>query len=189
MTKEEIAVISRELSGVLEQGIVGDVVELGCYEGTCALFMQQILSRHAPERKLHVYDSFEGLPQKTHWDASVAGEQFRAGELRASKSRLIRNFRQANLAIPVIHQGWFADLTTRDIPTQIAFAFLDGDFYESIKTSFALITSQMAPGGTIIVDDYQAPALPGATKAVNEWLKDHFHASIRHEQTLAIIHV
>jgi len=46
----------------------------------------------------------------------------------------------------------------------------------------------MAEGGVIIVDDYQNPALPGAAKAVNEWL-ERYPAQIRSEASLAVIRI
>ena len=34
-----------------------------------------------------------------------------------------------------MHKGWFDQLSDREVPEQIAFAFLDGDFYSSIIDS------------------------------------------------------
>lgn len=163
------------------------VVEFGCYVGTTSVFLQRMLAESAPAWTLHVYDSFAGLPQKSAADASVAGDQFRIGELTASKATLIANFRRAGLRLPIIHKAWFSNLTGADIPNHIAFAFLDGDYYQSIMDSLVLITPKLSPGAVIVVDDYQSSALPGATKAVDDWLRMHPSWYVRHEQTLAIL--
>jgi O-methyltransferase len=54
----------------------------------------------------------------------------------------------------VIHPGWFADTLPGELPTEIAFAYLDGDYYDSIAVSLAAVVPRMAAGGVIVVDDY-----------------------------------
>lgn len=183
----EISIILRELRRVLDSGILGDIVEFGCYVGTTSIYLQDELISRTPLRSLHVYDSFEGLPEKTHQDQSPAGVQFKAGELAASKSMLIKNFRRFNLPLPTITQAWFKDLTPKDIPKRIAFAFLDGDFYDSISASFAIISASLSPGATVVVDDYHSETLPGAARATDEWLLLNPSAHCYVEHSLAII--
>jgi O-methyltransferase len=183
----EIKVILRELENVLNGQVPGAIAEFGCYTGTTSLFITRLLREMRENRAFHVYDSFDGLPQKTAADASPAGEQFTAGELKATKAQFIKHFKHAGLPLPTIHKAWFQNLTSNDVPPLIAFAFLDGDFFNSIYDSLKLIEHRTAPGATIIVDDYQAEALPGARKAVDAWLKDKTY-KIRTEQSLAIIH-
>lgn len=183
----EVRIIIRELDGILKGGIDGDVVEFGCYVGTTSLFIRQLLVDHKSEKMFHVYDSFKGLPDKQLQDTSTAGDQFKKGELTASKAMLIKNFKQYGLQTPIIHAGWFEELTDKDIPKKISFAFLDGDYYSSIATSLRLITPHLAPRARIIVDDYHSEALPGAAKATNEWISVQPHATLRVEHSLAII--
>ena len=168
VSKEQVATILHELSHVVEHGIDGTVVEFGCYIGTTSLFLRRVLDELDPERPFHVYDSFEGLPAKSTADSSGAGEQFVAGELAVSKKQFLREFQKAGLKPPVVHKGWFSQLTDVDVPDKIAFAFLDGDFYESIRDSLALVLPRMQRGGVVIVDDYAREALPGAASAVHE---------------------
>lgn len=186
---EQIRVILTELERVLGQGIDGDVVEFGCYIGTTSLFIQRLLQLRREKKSFHVYDSFEGLPEKSKEDNSSAGEQFKAGELMVNKKQFIREFQKANLPLPVIHKGWFSDLNEKDTPEQIAFAFLDGDFYGSIKTSLQLVLPRMQPGGAIIIDDYAREALPGAAKAVQESLPEYLKTHIQTARNMGIIKV
>ena len=71
--------------------------------------------------------------------------------------------------MPVIKKAWFKDLVESDLPEKIAFAFLDGDFYESIRDSLKLVVPKMVRGGVLVVHDYTNPALPGVSKAVDEF--------------------
>ncbi len=182
----EINIIRRELARVLDGHVPGDVVEFGCYVGTTSVFLARDL---APTSKtLYLYDSFEGLPDKTGEDASPAGEQFKTGELLATKAQLIKNLRAAGVKMPVIKKAWFSDLAPSDVPPEISFAYLDGDYYRSILDPLKLIWNNLAPGATVVVDDYANEALPGAARAVDGWLKNHQIESFRVENSLAIIH-
>ena len=184
VNRDQIAVILHELEKVLQKSVDGEVVEFGCYIGTTSLFIRRLLDAVKSPKSFHVYDSFEGLPTKTESDNSRAGDQFVAGELAVSKKQFIREFHKAHLLPPIVHKGWFKDLTTVDVPKKIAFAFLDGDFYESIRDSLKLVLPHMQQGGIIIIDDYAREALPGAAKAVHEFFNSD---QIRTAHNLGVI--
>ena len=169
VTAQQVELVLGELERVHNNDVSGDVVELGCYVGTTSVFIRRLLDATHQNRAFHVYDSFEGLPPKTAQDSSGAGEDFKAGELAVSKKQFMQTFARAGLAAPIVHKAWFAELTADDVPKKIAFAFLDGDFYESIRDSLQLVVPRMSKGGTIVVDDYAREALPGAAKAVHEY--------------------
>ena len=160
----------------------GDFVELGCYEGDTSLLLAEKIRN--TDKKLWIYDSFEGLPSKTKEDESAAGVNFQAGALYVSKRDVKLRFLRANLPVPIIKKAWFADLRPEDLPERISFAFFDGDFYQSIKDSFKAVEGKMAEGSIIIVHDYNNPELPGVTKAVDECAGDR---KIVQKDTLAII--
>lgn len=170
VNREQVSTILHELQKVLRSGVEGAVVEFGCYIGTTSLFVRRLLDSHGQDREFHVYDSFAGLPPKSSWDASVTGEAFTAGQLSISKKAFLHEFQKAHLKPPVVHKGWFADLTPVDVPKMIAFAFLDGDFYDSIRDSLRLVLPRMSRGGVLVIDDYAREALPGVARAVHEFL-------------------
>lgn len=182
----EVSIILRALERCLAQGMRGAVVEFGCYTGTTSLYLRRLLDSVRHNGPFHVYDSFAGLPEKSAPDMSAAGEQFRPGELYATKKQFLRNFHKAGLVSPVIHKGWFDRLTDTDVPGEIMLAFLDGDYYESIRDSLRCITPKLMPGAVVIVDDYANEALPGARRAVDEWCKGR-DVTLRAEASLAII--
>lgn len=182
----ELGALLGRLERVLHAGVPGDVVEFGCYVGTTTLFIRRLLDAYASDKSLHVYDSFAGLPEKDARDRSPAGEQFQAGELSATKKELIMNFRKAHLRPPIIHKGWFADIAAGDVPASIAFAFLDGDYYHSVRDSLKLIWPKLAAGAVVVIDDYANEALPGARLATDEWLRQH-PARLQVIHSLAVI--
>ena len=182
ISDRQIKIILDLLAESLE--LDGDVVEFGCYEGDTSVKMGKLIRN----KKLWLYDSFEGLPEKSDADFSSIGEAFKAGELKASKNVLMKRFLHANLPRPIIKKAWFDELNPeQDVPEKISFALLDGDFYESIKTSFALVAPKLINGGVIIVHDYRNPELPGSAKAVNEFLAQNPDYALRLSSGLAII--
>lgn len=200
VAKEEPQQVSENETGVLLDLLLetlpkvpGDIVEFGCYRGDTSVIFEREIERFRRENPsnglkfLWIYDSFEGLPEKTAEDNSVAGDQFKAGELFVSKREVMEKFKRAGLKIPRIRKGFFEDLEASDIPEKISFAFLDGDLYKSIKMSLKLVESRISEGGIIVVHDYNNPELPGSSKAVDEWLLKHPEKTLEVKETLAII--
>ena len=205
VTARETEILLQELTKTLKNNVPGDVVEFGCYKADTSVLYQKLLesmgygvpiqsenqANQTSQKILWLYDSFEGLPAKTSEDNSAAGDAFQAGELLVTKREVIEKFKKMGLKLPKIKKAFFDDLDIiYDIPEKISYAFLDGDLYQSIKTSLHLVTEKMSPGGIIIVHDYNNPELPGSARAVDEWLKDHQPkvASFRVAETLAIIY-
>lgn len=187
VSDKETAILLELLKSSVD--VDGDVVEFGCYKGATSLLFQKILEKELNFREKHLwlYDSFEGLPAKTKEDSSVAGDNFKAGELLVTKREVIMRFKKAGLRIPRIRKNFFENLDqNQDLPVQISFAFLDGDLYQSIKTSLNLIWDKLAENAIVVVHDYNNPELPGVSKALEEWSKNH-QFTIAQQETLAII--
>ena len=95
--------------------VEGDYVELGCYRGDTSLMLAEILREYnvgiveksveKPAKKLWIYDSIEGLPEKKEVDKSVMGVLFRSGELAATKREVKERFLRANLPVPRIKKS------------------------------------------------------------------------------------
>lgn len=168
ISRQGLEVVLGQVEKVLQAAVPGDIVEFGCYIGTTSLFIRRMLD---DGRQFHVYDSFAGLPPKAAQDMTPVGADFKAGELSVSKKQLLAEFHKAGLRPPTVHKGWFSDLTAKDVPEQIAFAFLDGDFYDSILDSLRLVWPRLQPGGVVCIDDYQREALPGVAQAVRDFFQ------------------
>ena len=183
-----MSVVLRELEQTLDKNIEGDIAEFGCYIGTTSLFIRRVMDAtgESSKRRFYAYDSFAGLPDKTSADSSSAGTQFQAGELTVSKKQFLSTFQKARLEAPITYKAWFKDLSDSQLPDKLAYAFLDGDFYESIIDCLKLVWPRLSVGGVIAIDDYERAALPGVTKAVSHFFKDK-KINLRHEHGIAII--
>lgn len=187
VSRDDVRLVLAELEAVLTRGVAGDVVEFGCYIGTTSLFIRRLLDALHQARSFHVYDSFAGLPAKSVADASIAGSAFQAGELAISKKRFVREFQRAGLQPPIVHKAWFNELASADVPDKIAFAFLDGDFYDSITASLRLVWPRLTPGAAVLIDDYSREALPGVARAVRDFFARQPMPPIRTAHNIAVI--
>lgn len=161
-------------------------------------------------KNLWIYDSFAGLPSKTAEDSSSAGRNFQQGELSVSKREVVEKLRKHGLkpvnrpnlvtapispnndsliptSVVIVKKAWFDDLQPTDLPAEIAFAFLDGDLYSSIKTSLELAVPRLTPQGIIVVHDYNNPELPGSARAVDEFIRHNPRFSLSQRHSLAIL--
>jgi O-methyltransferase len=164
------------VSQVLAYDVEGGVVELGCHEGQSSVLIQKIIIESKSSKEFHIFDSFEGLPPPD----GIDGSSFKKGELTTTERAVMENFAKHNLPVPKIHKGWFSDTLPKCLPRKICFAYLDGDFYESILTSLKYVYPRLTKGAICLIDDYCDPdvnpngwnLLPGVKKACDEFLAD-----------------
>jgi O-methyltransferase len=161
---------------VLAYDVEGDFVELGCNSGQSSVLISKIMQHYRSNKKLYVYDSFEGLPQLN----SIDGSAYHQGQLKTTEDVLRSNFKRYNLPLPEIHRGWFNDTLPNGLPDKISFAYLDGDLYDSILISLEYVYPRLTKGAICLIDDYSDPSinpvgwnkLPGVKKACDEYLAD-----------------
>ena len=169
INQDQITHIVRNLSNVLESNIDGDVVELGCYVGESSKYIRKTLDVYESNKTLTVFDSFEGLPPLSEYEINTGWKPF---TLKTTEEVLINNFESNNLTPPKIVKGWFKDIKNEDLPEKISFAFLDGDFYDSIYDSLCQIYDRMSDGGIILFHDFRRPDLPGVDAAIRDFFKE-----------------
>ncbi len=164
-----------ELYRAIRAGVPGHVVELGCFAGETAGQMRRLLDATGQkDRELHVYDSWEGVPEPTAQDVPsdprIGG--FTKGTCVCARANFERHFALEGLPLPHVHSGWFAAIPDEEYPSPIAFAFFDGDMYSSIVDSFAKVYSKLSRGARVVIDDYEWEPLPGVKLACQDFLRD-----------------
>ena len=119
----------------------GQFVEFGVFRGGS---IRYIASR-APNKIIHGFDSFEGLPERWTGYNMEKGKFAMGGHL----PRVPDNVR--------LHKGWFDATLPAWLaanPGPIAFCHIDCDLYTSTKTAFDLLAPRMRPGTVIAFDEY-----------------------------------
>ena len=148
---DRLRAIADELADLTARGLPGAVVELGSYRGATALWIRSVLDSLGDRgREIHVYDSFQGMPVP----GVEESDHLAVGELWSSPDDVRTTHAAWGTPAPVIHPGWFAETLPTDLPDEIAFAYLDGDFYASTLTALTHCVPRLVPTGVLLVDDY-----------------------------------
>lgn len=145
--------------------VPGDVVEFGCHEGLTAMLLSSLTTKH-----LNLYDSFEGLPKPS--DRDLNRDPFVKGAMTTDFFAVTHRFMEAGLPIPTVYKGWFKDVCSFEMPERIAFAHIDGDFYDSTRTALEKVYLLLSIGAICVIDDYDYVQLPGVKVAVDEFMSD-----------------
>ena len=168
INQDQVKKLVEYLLDAIENNIDGDVVELGCYVGESSKYLMKTLIDTNSDKKLYVYDSFEGLPDLSKWEINTG---WKPRTLVTSEDVLTSNFIENNLPTPIITKGWFCDIPEDRLPEKISFAFLDGDFYDSIYDSLVKVYDRVVDGGYIFFHDYKRNDLPGVEAAIKDFFE------------------
>jgi O-methyltransferase len=166
-------------TGLVRNGIPGDFVECGVARGGCAALMATVAAHDSPVRKMWLFDSFEGLPAPTSEDygqnRESTGKHVRPlvrgsclGTKEQVEALLFSRFGFARDSIALV-PGWFQNTLPvwKQRIGKIALLRIDGDWYESTMCCLDNLYDSVAPGGSIIIDDYGVCF--GCKKAVHEF--------------------
>lgn len=138
------------------KNIPGDMAELGVWRGASA----KVIAARAPERVLHLFDTFDGLPNPSGTDSS----RFRKQQYRHTLEEVEAYLRTDNVRF---HKGLFPE-TAKDVSNaRFAFAHLDADLYESTKAGLEWFYPRLNKGGILVSHDYDTSA--GVNRAFEEF--------------------
>jgi len=147
----------------------GDLVECGVYNGGSAAIIAHVATASRMDRKVWLFDSFQGMPHPTIEDGEAAVDY--AGEVVGdlNKVRAVLTKVGADMRRVHIVEGWFQE-TFRSVDIdKIALLNLDVDWYESIRLCLEKFFDHVVTGGFINLDDYGY--WPGCRRAVHDFFK------------------
>jgi hypothetical protein len=139
----------------------GDAVECGTYKGTSAFLICKAYLKSC--RRVHLFDSFEGLPAPQDLD----GHYWTKGDLSTSE-RAARDT-LSGFDNYVIYKGWIPDRFADIADLSFSFAHIDVDLYQPTLASLEFLYPRMVPGGLILFDDHGFKTCPGAKLAADQY--------------------
>lgn len=142
----------------------GAVAEFGVWRGGTALLLRDHLSSQAPDRTLHLFDSFAGLPEAN----PAKDNHHREGDLADASEAAVRDLFAGATGV-VIHPGRFEETVAAVRDQRFCFAHIDADLYSSVLFASNFIFPRLNPGGVIVYDDYGFRTCAGAKAAVDEY--------------------
>jgi predicted O-methyltransferase YrrM len=140
--------------------VPGDAAEVGAFRGGSA----KLLAWVAPQRTLHLFDTFEGLPEPGQEDSKL----FRHGQYRASEEETREYLAGCNVRI---YKGLFPGTASAVANQSFAFVQLDADLYQSTKDGLEFFYPRMEKGGIILTHDF-APRREGVYRAFQEFFRE-----------------
>ena len=148
------------ISAVTSTGkLRGDMAELGVAYGASA----RLISEHAPDRTLHLFDTFDGLPATTDADSA----KFVKGQFRSRLEDVQQYLNGRNVRF---HKGLFPDTAKPLSHAVFSFVHLDADLYESTMDGLKFFYPRLLPGGILVCHDYLTSA--GVNAAFSEFFAD-----------------
>jgi Macrocin-O-methyltransferase (TylF) len=151
----------------LVYSVAGDVAECGTYKGASAFFLARHIQHATLNKKLLLFDSFEGLSQPESIDQSY----WKMGDLTSHFNEV------SNALAPLgptsfleVYKGWIPTRFAEVADRRFCFVHIDVDLYRSTLDSIDFFYPRMSPRGVILLDDYGFASCPGVTRAVDEFM-------------------
>lgn len=157
------ATISLAINTIKNEKINGSLAEVGVFKGTSS----RIIHLLAPERKLYLFDTFEGFPLEYLEDKNIT-PRFKDTNLKIVKKNL------GDLNNIFIRKGVFPE-TAKGLESEIfSFVSLDVDLYLSTLKGLEFFYPRVSKGGYMFIHDYNNPyeCNKGVFRAVKEFLTD-----------------
>lgn len=182
---ERMATLWQQVRYLDRHGVHGALVECGVWKGGAAglMALAHMRSGHPPVRALHLFDSFEGIPEPRgdiDGSAAVSLAAGRASGALKSTGKLASGLGDSKQLLEVeigypkelihYHEGWFQDTLPRDASAlgEIALLRLDGDWYDSTAVCLKHLYSKVVRHGVVVIDDYGH--FDGCRRAVDEFV-------------------
>jgi SAM-dependent methyltransferase len=198
---ENLQVLARQVLDADLQDRPGLIIETGAALGGSAIVMA---AAKDPKRPMKVYDVFGMIPQPSERDGQDVHQRYRTIVSGASKGiggetyygyrdnlydEVSESFARHGIE-PAEHnvelvQGLFQDTLRIDEP--VAFAHLDGDWYESTMTCLERIAPHLVAGGRIVLDDYFHYS--GCRDAVDEYFQGRSGFRLERRMKLHVVRV
>lgn len=163
-----VELLSKE---ILERDIPGEIAELGVYRGD----FTKLISDLFPERKLYLFDTFEGFNEKdVTLEESNKLSNAKIGHLGDTNVDIVlRKLNRKTNENVIIRKGYFPE-TTKGLPEdRFAFVSIDVDLYQPTYEGLCYFYKRLSKGGYIIIHDYNFEYYSGVKKAVREFSDEY----------------
>jgi len=161
-----LALLRRYAEMIRERNIEGDCCELGVFRGEFAAE----ISRCLPERKLYLFDTFEGFA-KEDLDKETVKPGICPDFSDTSVETVLSVLPHPENA--VIVKGRFPDsLENTELPEKLCFVSLDADLYEPTIQGLNIFWQRLSDGGMILINDCDSLQFPSVSRAVGEFCRD-----------------
>lgn len=169
--------------------VPGDIAECGVFRGGSSMLCALTLKKDGDtSRTIHMYDTYEGMPDSTDKDVFLDGTTtIPKGALYAGLEEVKTNMaRTGYLADKLVYiKGMVENTLPAQAPEQLSLLRLDTDFHDSTYHAMVHLYPRLARGGVLVLDDYGS--MQGARDAVlNYFQENDIHVLIHRIERLGI---
>lgn len=143
----------------------GDMAEVGVYQGGSA----KLICEAKGTRKLHLFDTFEGLPEVSETDKNFDDIEFlHKKDISNTSLDKVKNYLSKYDDV-FFYKGKFPETAEPVKDNVFSFVHLDADLYESTLNSLKFFYPRLVQGGIIISHDYVT--VTGVRKAFEDYFR------------------
>ena len=149
---------------ICQREVKGSVAEVGVYRGVFA----SKINEYFPDRKLYLFDTFEGFNEKEFAREKVKGNVTENYDFKNTTIEYVLSI-MPNVNNCIVKKGLFPG-TAININDEFAFVSLDADLFDPIYAGLNYFYPKLSRGGVIFIHDYyNEKRFKGVREAVDKY--------------------
>ena len=157
LTNDYVRLATLELLCRRLDRVPGAAAELGVYRGFFARCINQLM----PQRKLYLFDSFEGFAED-----ACASDSFQAAHKNTAMEKVLSIMPHPEMV--TMMPGFFPE-SLRGMEERFCLVSLDVDFYQTTLDGLRYFWPRLEQGGYLMLHDWGSPSLPGVAQAIENY--------------------
>jgi hypothetical protein len=164
----------------IPKDLPGDLIECGSFKGGSAVNLSRLAAKTG--RRLHLFDSFEGLPTPQEGDkehlvlSELQFHTYEGGAYAGSLAEVKENVRKYGaLGVCEFHKGYFNE-TLPGFDAQLVFAYVDADLTSSVRDCLKYLWPLLADGSYLFTDEAHHTEIAGLFYDPGWWEKEQHSA-------------
>jgi len=184
-SRNRMYALYKSVEYIVKNEIPGDIVECGVWKGGSAMLCAMTLAKLGEvDRKIYLYDTYEGMSEPTEKDVSSNNLKAKDQWLESTQGNVtdwcLASLDEVKEAMHetgypkeklVFIKGKVEDTIPENIPDQVSILRLDTDWYESTYHEMKHLYPLLSRGGVLIIDDYGY--WKGAREAVDKYIEEN----------------
>ena len=157
LTNDYVRLATLELLCRRLEEVPGAAAELGVYRG----FFARCINGLMPERRLYLFDSFEGFSED-----ACASESFQAAHRNTAVEKVLSVMPHPGSV--TVKPGFFPE-SLEGLEERFCLVSLDVDFYRTTLDGLRYFWPRLEKGGYLMLHDWGSPALAGVRQALEDY--------------------
>lgn len=145
------------------KAVHGDIAEFGVYKGHTSILLNQAREKWQNGKRLHLFDSYEGLPDEIGPD-----DGFYAGQFSDTSAARVKEIVGGGDQVNIV-KGFFSQTLPTLPDLHFSFCHIDCDLEIAVLECLEYIYPRLSYGGILVFDDYGFRPCVGLRKAVDNF--------------------